>query len=92
MWQEYRRDVSGTVLLWHQGLKHGNVARKQLEISGGALIPAFNISNVLPPFLGANPTTPSVSPYDTTMVELVAKYATSPACRHKFICLTNGAL
>lgn len=43
------------------------------------MIPAFNVSNVLPPYVGANPAIPSFfSPYDASMVELVAMYATSP--------------
>lgn len=43
------------------------------------MIPAFNISNVLPPFVGANPATRSfASPYESSMVELVTMYATSP--------------
>lgn len=43
------------------------------------MIPSFNISNVLPPFQGADPTLPTqVSPYEVTMSELVATFATSP--------------
>ncbi len=43
------------------------------------MIPAFNISNVLPPYVGADPTFGSqVSPYGTTMTELVSTFGTSP--------------
>lgn len=43
------------------------------------MIPAFNISNVLPPFTGVDPTVPSlVSPYDVTMTELATRFGTSP--------------
>lgn len=42
------------------------------------MIPAFNISGVLPPFLGTNPTQRTeMSPYAVSMVEVVRHFATS---------------
>lgn len=42
------------------------------------MIPAFNISGVLPPFLGENPTQRSeMSPYQVSVAEVVRRYATS---------------
>lgn len=43
------------------------------------MIPAFNQSGVLPPFLpNSSPTDPlSVSPYETTMLEVVERFGTS---------------
>ncbi len=42
-------------------------------------IPAFDGRGLLPPFLGADETTPARSPYDATMGELVAALGTTPA-------------
>ena len=42
------------------------------------VIPAFDGRGYLPPFLGADATTPARSPYDTTMSEMVAALGTSP--------------
>ena len=43
------------------------------------MIPAFNASGVLPPFIGGNPTVQaSVSPYEVTATELVGRFATTP--------------
>lgn len=49
------------------------------------MIPPFNQSGVLPPFLpGDSPTNPAaVSPYATTMVDIVQRYATSVARRRQ---------
>jgi len=49
------------------------------------MIPAFNQSGVLPPFLpGQAPVNPgAVSPYETTMLEIVHRYGTSPARRRQ---------
>ena len=49
------------------------------------MIPAFNQSGVLPPFLpGDSPANPAaVSPYATTMVDLVQRYATSATRRRQ---------
>lgn len=42
------------------------------------MIPAYNPSGVLPPFLGTDPADrPQTSPYTTTMSEIVAHFATS---------------
>jgi hypothetical protein len=42
-------------------------------------IPPFTVSGTLPPFLGANPAIPAtMSPYVTTLVKLVERFATSP--------------
>ena len=41
-------------------------------------IPAFDGRGLLPPFLGADATTPARSPYRATMTELVATFGTSP--------------
>jgi hypothetical protein len=41
-------------------------------------IPAFDGRGFLPPFLGADETTPSRSPYDATMTELVTALGTTP--------------
>jgi hypothetical protein len=41
-------------------------------------IPAFDGRGFLPPFLGADETTPSRSPYDATMSELVVSLGTTP--------------
>lgn len=50
------------------------------------MIPAFNQSGVLPPYLGQTPAVRSaVSPYETTTDELVARYATSAARRDQLI-------
>lgn len=44
------------------------------------MIPAFNSSNVLPPYLGANPgARGEMSPYQASMTEIVRRFATSPA-------------
>lgn len=44
------------------------------------MIPAFNESNVLPPFCGGNPASPTaLSPYNASMCELVARFGGSPA-------------
>lgn len=41
-------------------------------------IPAFNVSGVLPPFVGDTPVVPAaMSPYPTTMSALVRRFATS---------------
>ena len=43
------------------------------------MIPAFNISNVLPPFCGDDPTSSSnVSPYEVSMSDLVNRFGTTP--------------
>jgi hypothetical protein len=49
------------------------------------MIPAFNQSGVLPPFLpGDSPANPAaVSPYETTMVEVVQRYGTSQVRREQ---------
>jgi hypothetical protein len=41
-------------------------------------VPAFDGRGLLPPFLGADETTPSRSPYQSSMVELVARLGTTP--------------
>jgi hypothetical protein len=41
-------------------------------------IPAFDGRSLLPPFLGADETTPDRSPYSTTMSELLASLGTTP--------------
>lgn len=42
------------------------------------VIPAFNVSGVLPPFVGNSPTAPAtMSPYWTTMTAVVRRFATS---------------
>lgn len=42
------------------------------------MIPAFNSSNVLPPYVGANPgVRGEMSPYQATMTEVVRRFATS---------------
>jgi hypothetical protein len=44
------------------------------------LIPPFSVSGVLPPFLGGDPSVlAATSPYAVTVVELVDRFATSPA-------------
>lgn len=46
------------------------------------MIPPFNYSGVLPPFVGGDPRDPTqVSPYDTSMENLVDRYATTPERR-----------
>jgi hypothetical protein len=46
---------------------------------GEAVIPAFGLSGALPPFVGSSATVLSgVSPYSTTMSEIVTTLATSP--------------
>ena len=46
------------------------------------MIPAHNHSDVLPPFTGVDPTIPTeVSPYDTTVCDLIDRFATSPERR-----------
>ena len=46
--------------------------------AGVKLIPAFNISGVLPPFLGEDPTRRvEMSPYVVTMSDVIRRYATS---------------
>lgn len=54
------------------------------------MIPAFNQSGVLPPFLaGSAPSDPrAVSPYETTMLHLVQRYGTSESRRKQL----NGLL
>jgi hypothetical protein len=43
------------------------------------MIPAFNASGVLPPYVGADPANRTlVSPYDVSASELVGRFATSP--------------
>lgn len=43
------------------------------------MIPAFNLSGVLPPFTGTNPTDrPGCSPYRIQTTELVNRFATTP--------------
>ena len=43
------------------------------------MIPAFNVSGVLPPYVGDSPTVKAeMSPYQTTMTALVKRFATSP--------------
>jgi hypothetical protein len=42
-------------------------------------LPAFDGRGLLPPFLGADETTPARSPYDATMGELVVALGTTPA-------------
>ncbi len=45
-------------------------------------IPAFTGSGVLPPFLGVDPTIPAtVSPYKTTLMEIVDRFSFSPERR-----------
>lgn len=42
------------------------------------MIPAFNLSGVLPPYVGASPAVPAgLSPYDTSMTELAEALVTS---------------
>lgn len=42
------------------------------------MIPSFNVSGVLPPFVGENPTNPaSMSPYETSMTAMVRRFATT---------------
>ncbi|HET7163119.1 MAG TPA: hypothetical protein VFI32_10670, partial [Rhodanobacteraceae bacterium] len=62
--------ADGVVLLY----KHGRGG-----FVGGRMIPAFNQSGVLPPFLtGSTPADPfAVSPYETTMLHLVQRYGIS---------------
>src|SRR4051812_7986732 len=44
------------------------------------MIPAWNASLVLPPFIGPKPTNvAAVSPYSATMLELAKRFATSAA-------------
>lgn len=44
------------------------------------MIPAFDVSNVLPPFVGADATDGTLmSPYKATMVEVIQRFASSPA-------------
>lgn len=44
------------------------------------MIPAFDLSNVLPPFVGADATIRTLmSPYQATMLEVVERFALSPA-------------
>lgn len=44
------------------------------------MIPAFDLSNVLPPFVGADATDRSLmSPYRATMVEVIQRFSTSSA-------------
>jgi hypothetical protein len=54
------------------------------------MIPAFNQSGVLPPYLpGSSPTDPlAVSPYETTMLEIVQRYGTTAVRREHL----NGLL
>lgn len=42
------------------------------------MIPAFNHSHVLPPFLGQSHSSATASPYEANATELVARFATSP--------------
>jgi hypothetical protein len=43
------------------------------------MMPSFNISGVLPPFVGDNPTNGAeMSPYQTTMTKIVQRFATTP--------------
>lgn len=43
------------------------------------MIPPFNMSEVLPPFIGVDPTLPAnMSPYPTSMVEVVSRFCTTP--------------
>jgi hypothetical protein len=42
------------------------------------MIPDFNHSHVLPPFLGQSHSSASASPYEVAATELVARFATSP--------------
>jgi hypothetical protein len=43
------------------------------------MIPPFNLSGVLPPYIGASPVMRAgLSPYDTTMKELAEAFGTSP--------------
>lgn len=42
------------------------------------MIPAFNHSHVLPPFLGHGHSSTTASPYDVNATELVARFGTSP--------------
>ncbi|MFZ6686864.1 DUF6932 family protein [Undibacterium sp. SXout11W] len=43
------------------------------------MIPSFNASMVLPPFIGADPTTRAgMSPYKVTMLQIVERFAISP--------------
>ena len=49
------------------------------------MIPAFNHSHVLPPFLGGNPTVSSAaSPYQTSLLELTQRFAHLP-CRRRLL-------
>lgn len=43
------------------------------------MIPQFDMSEVLPPFIGSDPTLPAnMSPYPTQMTEVVQQFCTSP--------------
>lgn len=42
------------------------------------MIPDFNHSHVLPPFLGQSHSSATASPYEASSTELVARFATSP--------------
>ena len=43
------------------------------------MIPNFNISSVLPPFVGADPTLPALcSPYESSMSAFIQRFGTSP--------------
>ena len=54
------------------------------------MIPAFNLSGVLPPFLGPNPTGRiEMSPYVVSMVEVVKHFATSHERIHILIGLLD---
>jgi hypothetical protein len=51
------------------------------------VIPPFNISRVLPPFVGQTPADPaSTSPYEASAVEVVGRFATS----RERVALLNG--
>lgn len=41
-------------------------------------LPSFDLRGLLPPFLGADATTPDRSPYWVTMLELIAAFGTTP--------------
>jgi hypothetical protein len=43
------------------------------------MIPPFNLSGVLPPFIGPSPVVPAgMSPYATTMTEIVGRLVITP--------------
>lgn len=46
------------------------------------MIPAFNLSGVIPPYIGGDPTvSANMAPYRTTLEDLVVRFSTSPERR-----------